>query len=399
MFVAATSVARTAYALTNLRRLRPIAAEPLSEQPLITVIIPARNEEATIGRCLSGLRAQRHQALRILVVDDNSTDETAVIVEKHAAEDSRVRVLRSEGPPEGWAGKVHAMHLGVAEADSIDDWPGHTDWLLFFDADTIARPELVGRLLATAEERAADFLSTLNATDGTRAWYWLLMPSVTTLLCEAGCPDGRGNRQALAIGQCMLLRRSAYDRVGGWSKLADSRLDDVRMANLVRDSGGRTQMVDSARELFTTGWDDFADGWRSMRKSWVAATDGDLRALAWATMWQLVYGLTPPLGVAAGLRRHDTRLLLAGAVGWAAQAVAHAKIAQRFGQPAASGVLAPFSWVAFGCNFGDAARTVISGNAFWRGRPVVRTQTQNRGMNLSLIIRRQEANRALDHFA
>ena len=123
---------------------------------------------------------------------------------------------------------MHAMHLGVTAADRIDDWPGRTDWLLF-DADNIARPELVDRLPATAEDRAADFLSTLNATDGTRAWYWLLMPSVTTLPCEAGCPDGRGDRQALAIGQCMLLRRSAYDRVGGWSKLA--RLDDVRMAH------------------------------------------------------------------------------------------------------------------------------------------------------------------------
>ena len=102
MFVAAASVARTAYALTNLRRLRPIAADTLPEQPLITVIIPARNEKATIGRCLSGLRAQRHQALRILVVDDDSTDETAVIAEKHAAEDSRVRALGSERPPEGW---------------------------------------------------------------------------------------------------------------------------------------------------------------------------------------------------------------------------------------------------------------------------------------------------------
>jgi FkbM family methyltransferase len=387
MFVAAASVARTAYALTNLRREPPIAAEPLSEQPLITVIIPARNEEATIGHCLSGLRAQRHQALRIFVVDDDSSDDTAAIVEKHAAEDSRVRVLRSEGPPPaGWAGKVHAMHLGVGAADRIDDWPGRTDWLLFFDADTIARPDFVGRLLATAEEREADLVSAAGATDGTRACYWLLMPSVNILLWEYARPDGRG-KSVLAVGHCILLRRSAYDRVGGWARLADSRIDDVAMATLVRDSGGRTQMVDSKRELFTTGWDRFADGWRSMRKSWVGATNGDLRALALAGVSQLVYGLTPPSAVAAGLRRHETRLLLAGAVGWTAQAVAHARIAQRLGQPAASGVLAPFSWAAFGCNLGDAARSVASGNAFWRGRPVVTTPTQRSRTGLYCINR------------
>lgn len=374
--IAAVSVARTAYALTNLRRLRSLAAAPLSEQPDVTVIIPARNEEATIGRCLSGLRTQRHQALRILVVDDDSTDATVAIAEKHAAEDPRVRVLRSGGPPEGWAGKVHAMHLGVSAAEEIDDWPGGTDWLLFLDADTVARPDLVGRLLATAEDRAADLVSTSGGTDGTRAMYWLLMPPGTTMLYETARPDGRG-MLALAIGHCILLRRSAYDRVGGWFALAGSRCDDVGMATLVRDSGGRTLMVDSKRQLLTTGMDDFADGWRSLRKSFIGATGGDLRVLVPTALGQLVYGLILPLAVGAGLRRHDAPLLLAGAVSWAAQTVAHGKIAQWFGQPAASGALAPFGWAAIGCCLGDAARTVISGNSLWRGRPVITARTQS----------------------
>jgi hypothetical protein len=181
---------------------------------------------------------------------------------------------------------------------------------------------------------------------------------------------------ALAIGHCILLRRSTYDQVGGWSTLAKSRGEDVGMATLVRDSGGSAQMVDSERQLFTTGMDEFADGWRSLRKSCIAATDGELRVLALASISQLVYGLTLPLAVAAGLRRHDTRLLLAGTVGWAAQAFAHAKIAQRLGQPAVSSALAPFSWAAIGCFLGDAARTVSSGNASWRGRPMVTSRTQ-----------------------
>ncbi|MDQ4020932.1 MAG: glycosyltransferase [Actinomycetota bacterium] len=378
-FVAVASVARTAYALTSLLKLRSLAAEPLSEQPTVTVIIPARNEEATIDRCLSGLRAQRHQALRILVVDDHSTDATAAVADKHVAQDPRVRVVRSDGPPEGWAGKVHAMHVGVRAAEDIDDWPGSTGWLLFFDADTVARPDLVGRLLATAEEQAADLVSTAGATDGTRASYWLLMPPATNMHHEIASPSGRGVL-ALAIGHCILLRRSAYNRVGGWSALADSRCDDVGMATLVRDSGGQTLMVDSQRELFSTGIDEFADGWRSLRKSFVGATGGDLRILVSVAIGHLVYGLTPPLMVTIGLRRPDTRLLLAGAVGWAAQAVAHAKTAQRLGQPAASGALAPFSWAAIGCGLGDAARTVISGSSSWRGRPMV-TRRNHRGVD------------------
>lgn len=233
----------------------------------------------------------------------------------------------------------------------------------------------MGRLLSTAEERAADLVSTTGATDGTRAAYCLLMPPATTIFYECARPDGR-SKSALAIGHCILLRRSAYDRVGGWAALAKSRVEDVGIATLVRNSGGRTEMVDNERGLFTTGMDEFADGWRSLRKSYVGGTDGDLRVLVLAAFSLLVYGLAPPLAVAAGLRRRDTQLLFAGAVGWAAQAVAHARTAQRLGQPAASGVLAPFSWAAIGCNFGDAARTVIGGNASWRGRPMVTTRTQ-----------------------
>lgn len=113
------------------------------------------------------------------------------------------------------------------------------------------------------------------------------------------------------------MRRSTYDRVGGWSTLAASRIDDVDMTTLVRDSGVRTQIVDSERTLFTTGMHGFADAWQSLRKNWVAA-DCDVRAL--------------------------------------------------LGQPAASGVLAPFSWAAIGCLVGDAARIVRRGTARWRGR-------------------------------
>ncbi|MBV9652484.1 MAG: hypothetical protein JO296_20435 [Pseudonocardiales bacterium] len=109
----------------------------------------------------------------------------------------------------------------------------------------------------------------------------------------------------------------------------------------------------------------------SLRSNWVVAADCDVRALAVVTISQLGYGLIPPLAIAVGLRRQSTSLLRAGGLGWAAHAFAHARMAQRLGQPAASGVLAPFSWAAIGCLVGDAARIVMSGTTCWRGRPVI----------------------------
>ena len=102
--------------------------------PDLTVIVPARNEAARIERCLRGLLAQDYAngRLRIIVVDDNSTDATASLVEQIAAADARVRLIRGRPLPEGWAGKPHACQQGADAAGA--------DWLCFLDADTAPHP-------------------------------------------------------------------------------------------------------------------------------------------------------------------------------------------------------------------------------------------------------------------
>ncbi|GAA4030897.1 glycosyltransferase family 2 protein [Allokutzneria multivorans] len=372
-FVAAASVLRTAYTLVNLRRQRPIAAEPLREQPTVSVIVPARDEAATIDACLTALRAQTHTALRILVVDDGSTDDTAAIVDRHAEEDPRVRVVESDGPPDGWAGKVHAMHVGVIAADSAPDWPdasGPTDWLLFFDADTTAHPELIGRLLTTALAREADLVSTPGVTDRTRLEHWTVMPSAVAMILESAGPDGRG-LLALAYGHCMLFRRDAYEQIGGWPAVAGSRGEDVAMATLLRDQGARTLCVDSQGLFGNSGFDGFGVMWRSLRKSFVAGNNGDVRVLGAGAASQGLFSIVPVLALTKGLRRRNKRLIAMGAVAWGAQAVSHGAVARTLNQPAATGVVGPLAGVAFAALLGDAVRVTMGKSTTWRGRPVV----------------------------
>lgn len=139
------------------------------------------------------------------------------------------------------------------------------------------------------------------------------------------------------------------------------------MTALVRDSGVRTQIVDSERTLFTTGMHGFADAWQSLRRNWGVAADCDVRALAVVTISQLVYGLARRWPSLSDCVDKAPPCCVRG-LGWAAQAFTHARMAQRLGQPAASGALAPFSWAAIGCLVGDAARIVRRGTARWRGR-------------------------------
>src|SRR4030042_153519 len=120
--------------LLNLRSLNRARGnnKPPEPGPLIAVLIPARNEEANIGACLDSLRKQDYPYFEILVLDDSSTDGTAEVVARLASEDQRVKLLKGQPLPPGWAGKPFACHQLAQEARG--------SWLLFTDADTLHAP-------------------------------------------------------------------------------------------------------------------------------------------------------------------------------------------------------------------------------------------------------------------
>ncbi|MFD1147932.1 glycosyltransferase [Saccharothrix hoggarensis] len=326
----------------------------------VTVVVPARDEERVIDRCLTGLRKQEHADLRIVVVDDGSTDRTAEVVRRHEAEDPRVRLVVSAGPPSGWAGKVHALHLGSADVD--------TDWMLFVDADTEAAPDLVGRLLASARRDGVDLVSTSGRASGPSVGWWLLLPPVNQLLFETTTTDGRRG-MALAVGHCILVSRAAYERAGGWAAIAGSRADDVGFATLVRDTGGRTRYVDGSDSLVTYGLDTFGDTWTSMRKSMVAGmalyAKGPASAflsLGSTGLAHLAYGVVPVVSALRGSKL--------GMLTWLAQSVAQWAFLRRTRQPRSAAVLAPLAYATFGAMSLEAAWQALRGTTKWKGRDV-----------------------------
>lgn len=137
----------------NFRALkRPRRDSPLPESPpLVSVLIPTRDEEANIEACLKSLQNQDYPNFEILVLDDNSTDNTAKIVERMAAEDMRIRLFMSEPLPEGWVGKSFGCYQLAQKARG--------SWLLFVDADTIHAPHMLRSVLALAIESKTGLLS------------------------------------------------------------------------------------------------------------------------------------------------------------------------------------------------------------------------------------------------
>lgn len=367
--VATLRAAHTAWSYVRTPPLLP-PATAATDDTHVTIVVPARDEEAVLDRCLEGIRGQTHRRFELVIVDDGSTDATPEIAARHAAADERVRVVQAGPLPEGWSGKVHAMHRGIEAARD----GGLGDWLLFLDADTQARPDLVARMLRTAREMELDIASTAGGPPEERSLtWWLLMPAGAQLIAENAAPGGRvPRRKALAVGHCLLMRKSSYEKVGGWSELYGARPEDIAMATRIRDLGGTTGFLSGTDELRTSGVDPFPAGWASFRKSMVTGTRANVRLCGWGGVAHLIFGLTPPIALAAGMAKKDRALAAAGAVGWAAQATGHLLGSRRMRAPAAAALLAPASWSLVGGVLLDAARKARTRSVAWKGRTISR---------------------------
>lgn len=232
--------------------------------------------------------------------------------------------------------------------------------------------DFVGRLMAAARRHRAALVSTAGRAAKPAAGWWFLLPPANQLLFESTSPSGRAGRKALAVGHCILVRRDAYDHAGGWAAIPSTRADDVGFATLVRDSGARTQYVDSGDAVVTSGIDTVFESWKSLRKSAFAGVDEQVgsraaacAALAAAGAAHIAYGLAPVLC----LRGRSGAVRALGVLSWFGQAVAHWSYVRRVGQPAASALLAPASTASMGVLLLDASTRVWSG-VTWKGRDV-----------------------------
>lgn len=220
------SFTRTLLNLRVIHRLR--ASGPLAHEPLVSVIIPARNEERVIARTVRAFLAQSYTALEVIVVDDRSSDGTGEIL--GSIEDGRLLVIHGEEPPPGWLGKPWAMHEGSLRARG--------ELLLFVDADVIYAPEAVRAVVAHQQAGSVALLSLLPHFEMRGFWENALMPQLAIFVFSF-LPLWLANRSrsgllAVGGGPGNLLSREVYDAVGGHEALRDSVIDDVALSRLVR---------------------------------------------------------------------------------------------------------------------------------------------------------------------
>jgi cellulose synthase/poly-beta-1,6-N-acetylglucosamine synthase-like glycosyltransferase len=222
--------------------------------PSITVIVPARNEEASVAACLESLFAQDYPNLRILAVNDRSTDATGAIMDALAVTHSeRLAVLHIHELPAGWLGKTHAMSVAAERAIAEH----RSDYLLFTDADVLFSPAILRISLAQAVATQADHFVTLptplikSIGEGMLLGYLQIMGMWAVRFWRVEDPSAK--RDAVGIGAFNLLRTTAYQKLGGFESLRMEILEDLTLARRVKLAGLR-QRVAFAPNLVRLHW-------------------------------------------------------------------------------------------------------------------------------------------------
>lgn len=268
----------------------------MTHEPLVSVLIPARNEEQCIATCVRSLLAQDYERLEILVLDDASSDTTASIVQTlidalPVQQQGRLRLLHGEPLPAGWVGKNFACQQLAQHA--------HGEYLLFTDADTIHAPETLSSVITTMHTSGVKLLTAqpehILSSLGERLIVPLLNFTILTLLPVALIRRRPEPSLATGNGQLLCFHRSAYEAVGGHASVKDRILEDVLLARAVKAAGYRMIFVDAFLLVKCRMYMSFAEVWSGFSKNLFAFYNYSLPFALFALVLNLCLFVAPPL--------------------------------------------------------------------------------------------------------
>lgn len=352
------ALSRTVASLTRLER---VVIAPRESWPRVSLVIPACNEGEELRSCVASRLQDGYPNLECILINDRSTDHTGDIMDEFARTDPRVRVIHIHDLPEGWLGKVHALHIGSQIATG--------DWLLFSDADVSFEPETLMRVITFAETDKLDHLGTV-ATLTPRDY--LLNAAVTAMMrimltmgqfWKLGDPKSRASTGA---GYFNLVRRSAFDRTHGFQAMRLEVVDDITLGQMLKLSGARVGVVDAHRFLKLPYYHSFREMVVGMDKNGFAALGRfNLALLTGLTVSLLVLELGALLALVPGISMALKILTLFVMV----TAITIIGLVMRsFGRPINSNLFPPIGTILLMfIGFRSAILTLRHGGITWRG--------------------------------
>jgi len=270
-------------------RLPTLATDPPlpSEPTPICLCIPVRNEALELAAALDSWLAQDYPAMRIVVVDDGSTDgSTEILHARETTQPDRLRVLRNDALPPGWLGKNHALDLASRQPEAQA-----AAWLLFADADVQAAPDLLRRAMGFALAQPTDILALIPGVDAVGPAERVVLPLAASAFQVLVPPHQVPNPRHPAfcgVGGFTLVRRSAYEAAGGHAAAPLEAIDDMMLARRMKAAGFVNRVARGGPDLHLRMYHGLGELVRAMRKNAAALP-----------AWWLLPLLLPPVALAA----------------------------------------------------------------------------------------------------
>ena len=321
--------------------LAPVRGSQLVQAncPEVCVVVPARDEAASVVACIRSLLAQDYPGmLHVILVDDNSTDGTGKLARTVPDPQGRLTVVTGRARPPGWSGKLWAVAQGVARARELV--PDSNGFVLLTDADITHDPRHVSTLVARAQADQLDQVSEMVKLNCASQAERMLVPAFVfffTLLYPFASVNNPRSRVAGAAGGTVLVRWSALARIGGIESLRGALIDDCTLAAHVKHSGGRIYLGHSSLARSIRPYPHPADIWRMVARTAYVQLGYSPLLLAGTIIGMILVWMVP---MQLALLAHGLPCLL-GAAAWVMSMAAYTPTLRRFGQSPAWALLLP----------------------------------------------------------
>ncbi len=360
---------------------------PPTNAPLISVCVPARNEERNIRLCVESILAQDYPNFEVIVLEDRSTDATPEVLhdllmesgsllpkEHTPAGRPALHIILGSDLPTGWAGKPHALFQASAAARG--------EWLCFVDADTFLSPTTLSSSYAKAIEANADMFTIMTRQIMGSFWEKVVMPIVMTALSVGFSPrkvNDPKRKDAIANGQFILIKRAVYDAIGGHERIKDQIVEDKAISEQVKWNGYRLIVANGYAVAGTRMYTSLPEMWEGWTKNiYLGLSDRPSLMLlgAFGAFILLVAALVLPLWPLLGLFWYlqgggwlALIVILQSLILWTIVIYARARVASGMGIPPRYAFTLPLGAAVFAAMMFTSAWKVLSGKGVvWKGR-------------------------------
>jgi len=360
----AVVVVYLAFNQLHLIRIAPVEG-PLAEYPVVSVCVPARNEERDIGACLDSLLQQDYPDFEVIAVDDNSSDGTARVIHSRAVGESRLISLQGQTLPEGWVGKSFALHQASQQAKG--------DYILFTDADIFFAPSALRTAVFHMTTQNLDMMTWLPATTFESFWERTIQPVMfgfIAALTRFKKINSADSSSAMGFGAFLFFRKSAYEKIDGHRGVRNEILEDVMLAKRAKGLGLKLWVAQARPLLSLRMYHGFKEIWNGWRKNVFFAMKKSIFRTLRHIFVLLAFAVTPFLVAGANLW-HGSGALWTGisilcmimvcAAGW--------MLSRELGLGSSTVFLYPLGAVMVAAIlFNAMMRQLIAGQVQWRGR-------------------------------